>query len=221
MSCPLHLQVLTTPHKILPVLDTMPNAVYRVLSVMKGVYVFFLLLGQPIGCILGRNRPMDWSLLLLSHHCFRYFTEYLGNRVGDCVLFRWTYPHGLGAVALEDEAVFGWLLWVFKTAGWPLQGPGCWSKNELLVFVVIDISIIYDSVWFDDWCFGGITMKMRCFQYQTCEFLIASVLTSYFELQNIVYHRWSCVFFCIIIFGSRGILWVWHMYVSSIRQWFL
>ena len=88
MSCPHHLQVLTTPHKKLPVLDTMPNAVHRVLSVMKAVYVFFLLLGQPIGCFLGWNRPMDWSLLLLSHHRFRNFTEYFGNRVGDCMLFR-------------------------------------------------------------------------------------------------------------------------------------
>ena len=161
--------------------DTRDNAAHRVLSVMKAVYVFFLLLGQPIGCFLGWNRPMDWSLLLLSHHCFRYFTEYFRNRVGDCMLFRWTYPRGLGLVTLEDEAVFGWLRWVFKT-----------SKNELcLGLLFIYISIFYDSVQFDDWSFGGITMKMRCFQYQICEFLIASVLTSYFELQNTVYHKWS------------------------------
>ena len=31
-----------------------------------------------------------------------------------------------------------------------------------------------------------------------------------------------CVFFfCIIMYGSRGILWVWHMYVSLVCQWFL
>ena len=59
----------------------------------------------------------------------------------------------------------------------------------MLGFVAIDTSIIYDSVCFDDGCFGGITMKMRCFQYQICEFLIASVLASYFELQNTVYHK--------------------------------